>query len=552
MYFSDVCNIQGNNCSHVIRPFTDPSDCAAILLIVSNKNYVVDNDLSYSGDGIFLGQYQYSQIVNDNYFAYNDCSFSPHNAIEATFADGNVFEFNNCNYSHYGLWLGYSFNSTVRNNEIVGNQYAGIAIDRGFNNMISNNNIAENPTGIELWEGDPITPYQNQFSHDYFITENNIEGNKVAISLKKTEHSVVYSNIFTNNRNGIYILDEAMNDTISENEFRNTTVYHIENNSLQDIYAKFNSFVINDEVIINCKIFDMNDNSAYGLVNWQPSLPGNDPAFQEQYPSDMAEPDAIWYAYPEACLGYGLHEPTYIEWDYETNLFGNASVHIATGNGWDIGAMYRPAGDSIASWSVQEEDSLTFWLKSINNTGYGFQYCHVIIGNNCGGYFKYTAPATTILNPTIGQWKRIVIPLTGGNPWTRTIAGDISFDELSYVEIHADTWDLGFELWIDGLTFSTLYSVINQPGVTESSQLSIYPNPMKSEAKFVFDLKEGSQVNLNVLDLNGKMILLLADKYYPQGVNTVYSNVGDLKEGTYVAKLITSSKIIISRFVITR
>jgi len=100
MYFTDTCNIQNNNCSHVNRPYTNPRDCAAILLIVSNNNYVANNDFTFSGDGIFLGQFEYSQIPNNNYFGYNDCSYSPHNAIEATFADGNFFEYNICNYSH--------------------------------------------------------------------------------------------------------------------------------------------------------------------------------------------------------------------------------------------------------------------------------------------------------------------------------------------------------------------------------------------------------------------------------------------------------------------
>jgi parallel beta-helix repeat protein len=552
MYFSDACYVQGNNCSHVNRPYTDPSDCAAILLIVSNNNFVMSNDLSYSGDGVFLGQYQYSQILNNNYFGYNNCSFSPHNAIEATFADGNLYEYNNCNYSHYGFWLGYSFNSIVRNNEIIGNQYAGIAIDRGFNNAISNNYIRENPTGIELWEGDPLPPYQNQFSHDYFIYENNIEGNTVAISLKKTEHSIIYSNTIQNNRNGIYIFGEAFNDTISGNNFKNTTVYHIENNSQQDIYAQLNSYVINDESIINCKIYDMNDNATYGQVIWQPYIAGADPEFQYQYPHDMSEPDAVWYAYPEACWGYGLHEPTYVEWDYTNKLFGEASVHISTGNGWDIGAMYRPAGDSIASWSLLETDTLTFWLKSINNTGYGFQFCRVLIGNNCGGYYRYTASAATILNPTIGQWKRIDIPLAGGYPWTRVIVGDVSFDDLSYVEIHADTWDFGFELWIDGLTFNTLFTEVNHPKAEVDKQLSIFPNPVKGEATFVLDVSNGAHINLSILDLNGKTITKLLDEYRSQGNYKIQFNTNEFSNGIYFAKLITGNKSTMIRFVITR
>ncbi|MCD6331816.1 MAG: right-handed parallel beta-helix repeat-containing protein, partial [Bacteroidales bacterium] len=120
--YTNNCYIDHNDCSHVNRQ-TDPSDCAAILLIVSNNNTVEYNDLTYSGDGVFLGQYEHSGVPNNNYFAYNDCSFSPHNAIEATFADGNIYKYNKCNYSHYGFWLGYSFNSLVEGNEIIGNRY---------------------------------------------------------------------------------------------------------------------------------------------------------------------------------------------------------------------------------------------------------------------------------------------------------------------------------------------------------------------------------------------------------------------------------------------
>ncbi|MEI6681732.1 MAG: right-handed parallel beta-helix repeat-containing protein [Bacteroidota bacterium] len=119
MFWTDTCHIYQNNCAHINRPLTDPSDCGAILLIVSNNNIVEHNDLSYSGDGIFLGQYQHSNIPNNNCFAWNECSYSPHNAIEATFAGGNVYRHNSCNYSAYGFWLGYSFNSVVDSNDTL-------------------------------------------------------------------------------------------------------------------------------------------------------------------------------------------------------------------------------------------------------------------------------------------------------------------------------------------------------------------------------------------------------------------------------------------------
>jgi len=43
------------------RPKTDPSDCAALLMIVSNANRVENNDLSYSGDGVFSGSTRIQQ-----------------------------------------------------------------------------------------------------------------------------------------------------------------------------------------------------------------------------------------------------------------------------------------------------------------------------------------------------------------------------------------------------------------------------------------------------------------------------------------------------------
>jgi parallel beta-helix repeat protein len=545
MYFTDYCDIQNNNCAHVNRPYTDPSDCAAILLIVSNNNYVVNNDFTYSGDGIFLGQFQYSQILNNNYFAYNECSYSPHNAIEATFADGNIFEFNTCNYSHYGFWLGYSFNTIVRGNEIIGNQHSGIAIDRGYNNLIENNNIKENPTGIELWEGDGIPPYQNQNSGDYYILNNTIEGNTIAISLIDTEHSIIYDNEFPNNRNGIYIDGYAVYDTISANSFKNTTFYHIDNKSPHEIYAMMNSYLVNDQSIINCKIYDDNDNPGSGQVLWYPYIVGEDPKYQYNYPMDMSEPAAVWYAYPEACWGYGLHEATYVEWDEEEKLFGAASVHIPTGNGWDIGAMYRPANDSIASWSLTEADTLTFWLKSINNTGYGFQFCSVIIGNNCGGYYKYSAPATSILNPTIGQWKRIDVPLEGIYPWTRSSYGNIDFSEINYVEIHADTWEYGFELWIDGLTFNSLFTGIDQ----NSKMIGLYPNPADKELTIIGDFAYTKYFTVRIYNLSGE----IEKQFVQKVINDQRITIGtqELSCGIYFLEIIYNAGILREKFVVS-
>ena len=553
MYFTDHCDIQGNIANNINRPYTNPSDCAAILLIVSNENYVVGNDFSYSGDGIFLGQFQYSQIVNNNYFAYNECSYSPHNAIEATFADGNVFEYNNCNYSHYGLWLGYSFNSIVRGNEIIGNQYAGIAIDRGYNNEIADNQIVTNPTGIELWEGDGIAPYQNQNSGDYYIHDNEIEGNTVAISLKETDHTVIKDNVMPNNRNGIFIFGDATYDTIMSNIFSHTAFYHIENNSAEDVYAVGNNYMVDDESMIECHIFDKSDDPAYGEVIWDPYLPGPPPVFMTDIPEDMAEPEALWYAYPEACWGYGMPVPTTVEWDSQEKVYGSSSVHVTTGNGWDIGVMFRPANGEYASWSLQEQDTLTFYLKSSNSSPYGFQFCSVLVGNDCGGYYKYTGSAGAILNPTIGDWKKIRVPLIGASPWARTVFGNVSFEDISYIEIHADTWDHGFELWIDAVTFNGDFvftgSKAGEP-MTDPGRMTLYPNPANGQAALAFTMPQPGKAEVNLISPAGLRVASWDTGTLPGGNQEIVLDVSAYPEGLYILQVITGTETRTARLLI--
>jgi parallel beta-helix repeat protein len=531
--FTDTCYIHHNDCSHVNRQ-TNPSDCAAILFIVSNENVVEYNDFTYSGDGIFLGQYQYSQIPNNNYFAFNQCSFSPHNAIEATFANGNIFKHNICNYSHYGFWLGYSFNSLVDSNEVKGNEYSGIAIDRGFNNVITHNDISNNPTGIELWEGSPIPPYQNQESKDYMIDSNSMEGNTLAISSKVTEHLVARDNLFIKNREGIYFSDFSDYDTITDNVFDHTTTYHFENRSAFDIYAVNNNFFYNDSLLIACKIYDYDDNSSYGRVLWQPCEPGEDPVYQTIPPQDLSEPPALWYAYPETCPSYGKWLATSIGWDYGIKQIGDASVHIVTGNGWNIAASYRPGFDSMASWHLTVMDSISVWYRSLNTTGYGFQYHSIILGNDCGGYFKYTASAASILNPTIGTWKHYTIPLTGNTQWSRSQSGNVSFDDINYIEINVDTWDFGFEFWIDGLKFTPFVTAVEKQNKTrEASLLMIYPNPVTGLTTIECHLDKPESVYLAIGTLQGDIVSVVANGQCRAGENRFTFDCSDLADGIY-------------------
>ncbi|MCX6247121.1 MAG: right-handed parallel beta-helix repeat-containing protein [Bacteroidetes bacterium] len=540
MFWTDSCHLYNNLASHINRPLTDPSDCGALLMIVSNENRVENNDLSWSGDGVFLGQYQHSATPNNNYFAYNECSFSPHNAIEATFADGNVYKHNKCNYSDYGFWLGYSFNTIVDSNEVIANFHSGIAIDRGFNNFLSHNTVKGNPMGIELWKGSPISGYSTQLSKDYYIRNNLFEGNSLALSSINTLHLVATGNQFNYNQNpSIYLEATSTQDTISNNDFRMPTAYHINNASSNDIYAPGNSFEPNDSALIAGKILDKDDNGAKGKVNWFPCNTGPAPVYQESPPCDLAEPLSVWYAYP--ATGYpGPRITDSVSFDSTEKMTGNASVKLVSGKGEDVALNYRPSDDSLSQWSLTSADTLYFWVRTIKNVIIGFQYFHIRIGDDAGNYYKYTALASLLTSAHL-NWKRYKVPLTGNSQFNRSMVGTMSLDKVNYVEFHADTWDYGFTLWLDGVQFHPCSPVTGIPGerTTGVNPLLIWPNPVSGTGWIRYQLEAEGTVSLEMFDAQGTKVKVLDQGYRQPGTYTIPVAAGSLSSGIYLIRLTT-------------
>jgi nitrous oxidase accessory protein NosD len=558
MFWTDSCHIYQNNCSNVNRPLTDPSDCAALLLIISNENKVEYNDLSYSGDGVFLGQYQYSTTKNNNYFAYNECSYSPHNAIEATFADGNIYEHNKCNYSHYGLWLGYSFNSVVNSNEIIGNYQSGIAVDRGFNNLISGNLIKDNPIGIELWEGTPATGYSSFHSQDYPIHDNNFDGNTRAVSSVNTKHALIVNNEFNYTQNASLYLDGASaTDTITGNTFRMPTGYHIYNNSAYTKYAVGNLFLPSDTAIISAKIYDKHDVMAKGEVMWEPATPGPPVNMQTNPPCDMAEPEAVWYAYPEVGYPAKVKIPDSLYFDTNIKKIGSASVKLVTSRGYDLALNYRPAGDSLSRWVLTDLDTLYFWVRTIKQPTYGFQFFSVRIGDDHGSYYKYTA-SPTLLNAANNVWKQYKFPISGNSQFARTVTGTMSPDKVNYVEIHADTWDYGFTLWVDGVQFHPCSPIvgIQQNDPPEKTSLTNFPNPFTASTTILIHLAQTGEAKLELFDVMGNKVKTLADQVLNAGDQEVELDQSVLQNhassGFYLLKLSAGNTVVMHKIMLTR
>ncbi len=231
-YDTDSSTVRDNVADYCTRDYYGWSgaDAASFLIVYgSDNNDVQSNSFVGGGDGVFLAGATHSlqkKPNNFNYFAYNDCSYSPNNGFEATFSGGNVFEHNISDGCNYGYWLGYSYDNEVRNNRVNGCATAGIAIEHGRNNVIEGNTLDGNSRGIYLWtdeDADLVAAYpEAKDSYGYTISDNTISHNIYGLACEANDANrfsydyTVTSNAFTSNSFGIRFV-RTDNSTLRSN-----------------------------------------------------------------------------------------------------------------------------------------------------------------------------------------------------------------------------------------------------------------------------------------------------------------------------------------------
>ena len=342
-------------------------------------------------------------------------------------------------------------------------------------------------------------------------------------------------------------------DTITGNTFRMPTAYHMYNNSVNAKYAPGNLFEPSDSALISKKIYDQGVNASKGAITWQPALPGPPVNIQSNPPCDMAEPPALWYGYPETGYPATVKIPDTVYLDSTQKVTGAASVKLVTSRGWDLSLNYRPAGDSLPEWHLTNNDTLWFWVRTIKQPQYGFQYFSIRIGDDHGDYYKYTA-ASSLLNAANLAWKQYRFPLAGNTQFARSMVGTMSLDQANYVEFHADTWDYGFTLWVDGVQFhpcSPVVAVEPDPG-KEINMLMNYPNPFSETTTIMYSLAKPGPVKLDVYNSRGIMVSTIVDHWMDAGDHeTGWKGKGGAKNGPgiYLLKLTTATEIITRKIV---
>jgi len=134
---------------------------------------------------------------------------------------------------------------------------------------------------------------------------------------------------------------------------------------------------------------------------------------------------------------------------------GAQSLRFETDGGFDTWLFSPPGRD--ANWNLTAAGAgLRFWLRAQNTSPFGFQGPSpwVRVYSAGGAYAEFSPLGWNPANDAREDWVEIVVPYAGNARWQRTNVGSPNLSAVTAVEIHADTWDAGFTLWIDGLTFS--------------------------------------------------------------------------------------------------
>ncbi len=80
-------------------------------------------------------------------------------------------------------------------------------------------------------------------------------------------------------------------------------------------------------------------------------------------------------------------------------------------------------------------------------------------------------------------------------------------------------------------------SIIENTSSAKSLEMSIYPNPIVSEATISFNVEETARVSYQIYDLSGRMVQNATLGTYGQGSHTANFNVNGLSAGTYIVKV---------------
>ena len=134
---------------------------------------------------------------------------------------------------------------------------------------------------------------------------------------------------------------------------------------------------------------------------------------------------------------------------------GQHALRAVTTSGFDFWLRYQPLQPIDASASNQ----LRVAVRGLNTTPIGWQgNFPLLVAEDTSGARIQFQPKSQLLSIDGQTWTVAAVPLAGSSAWVTT-GGPVNWQSIRALEVHADTWDSGFTLDINALSFDQTDSV---------------------------------------------------------------------------------------------
>jgi hypothetical protein len=98
---------------------------------------------------------------------------------------------------------------------------------------------------------------------------------------------------------------------------------------------------------------------------------------------------------------------------------------------------------------------------------------------------------------------------------------------------------------------TVVFTSINDPSKADM-QFRMFPNPATSELVMAFDVKESSNVTIDILDLTGRVVSNVVNSVFDNGTVALTQDIRGLQSGLYIARVMSDNKVSSYKFNVVR